>query len=1021
MRRIVALSLVLTAVVVAAAVLLSSRAAPHAELFQPGQLWVRLRADVTEADLTRVRTELGSEGLKIATTVRAFPQVGAQSALSRVYRFSFAQPESAALAVAPLIRTGIFDYAEQIPLAQSALVPNDPSYASQDYLRAVNAEAAWDALDGGCTATIAIVDDAVELTHPDLSAAIFENAAETAQNGIDDDQNGRIDDVTGFDVAMGDPAVAPPDSRYSHGTQVAGLAAATADNAAGIAGMGRGCKVLPVKVASDTTPVISRGYEGIVYAAELGAKVINCSWSTPVSTATGQAVVEYALSRGAVIVAAAGNTGDSTAMYPASYPGVISVAAVDAQKRKLPSSSFRTDVTLSAPGDALLTTGLDGGYERMSGTSAGSALVSGVVAMMASKHPGIPADGISACLRSTATNLDAENPDYVGKLGAGLLNAAGAMSCAQAALSQKPAPLFDQDRTQIVAGGTVNFVDRSTYSPTSWQWSFPGGSPSSFTGRSPPAVSYPNTGTFDVTLTVSNGNGSNSHTQTGAVVVSAAPNSTCTSLNLPQPAGWTQNNYFTGTNGADGWINGTNIYQDKQKAMFFDVSASAATRLTQVLIAFHAPEGAATLTVPVRVYDGTSGAPGTMLGERVLTLGQIQTDVASGNYTLVKFLPVITLPSSKKFFVSVVLSNLSWTRFPRESLAIVSNANGQTSPSAVWEQQSDNGWYQYATAGSWNLNVSLYIHPFLTNAAPMATLAVSDSSVCSGDQVDFDATGTAEPGTVLLDAPGGTPSSFSNVLQASAFYFTPGTYNATLSVQSSCGDTAFFVKPITVAPSPTVDVFASAVSVCAGTSVTLNASGLDSYTWSPATDLSATTGAVVTAVPTAPRTYTVTGMKGSCPGSATIELEVTPVVTPAVTISVADGGVLTDGVPATLIATAQNAGTQPTYQWKKNGAPVGTNSASFTETAPVAGDQFTCKLVSDAPCTTTSTATSNTLIVAAAPVADAGVESDAGVEPQPEPVGLEGSGCGCSAAEGLSATWLLAFALVAAKRRSRKR
>ncbi len=997
------------------------------ESWEPDLLWVRLSAGAAEKELPRVRAVLEREGLTVATVVRAFPQVDPETALSRVYRLSFVEEGAAERALQPLNESGAVDYAERIPRAHSALVPNDPSYVWQTYLQDVGAEAAWDALGGDCTTTIAIVDDAVEVGHPDLAAAIFQNSGEVAQNGLDDDQNGRVDDVAGFDVAMGDPGVSPPESRFGHGTLVAGLAAASTHNGVGIAGIGRGCRLLPVKAATDTSPVVSRGYEGIVYAAQLGARVISCSWGTPQATLTGQAAVEYAQSRGAVIVAAAGNTSGSSPVYPASSPGVIAVAALDALHHKLPSSSYRADITLSAPGDALLTTSLNGGYAAVSGTSASAALVSGVVAMMASKHPGMPGEALRACLQSTAVNIDAQNPGYAGQLGAGRLDAAAAMACVTTALSEKPRALFSQDRAALVAGGAINFTDVSTYSPTGWVWAFPGGTPASFTGRSPPAIRYSNPGTFEVTLTVSNANGDSTQTRQGAVTVSANPD-TCSSLNLPQPPGWNAASYTLGAGGTDGFINGTNAYLDKQKAMFFDVSSTSLDRLTRAYVAFQNAVGADTVAVPVQVYDGTSGAPGAMLGESVLTLGQIKADVGQGGYSVATFAPAVQLPGSRKFFVSVRLSNLSWNANPRQSLSIVSNSDGQTSPGAIWEQQQNNLWARYGDAGSFTLQASLYIHPFLTDAAPTAAaLALSATQVCSGARVDFDGTGTTQPGDLQLELPGGSPSSLSNVLSGSALFLTPGNYLPTQWVQSACGEVASVTRSLEVLPSPTVEIVSSTRSLCAGETVTLTASGLDAYAWSPALELSATAGAVVSASPTVSRSYSVIGSAGPCQGSATIELEVNPVVLPSLAISV-EGGVLTAGAGATLTATVQHPGAQPTYQWRKNGAPVGGNSPSHTEVGLVEGDVFTCHLTSSAPCATTATASSNALVVAAAPadagsdpdagtLADAGSELDAGsdVDGGQEPDGPQG--CGCASSGGLSASWLLGFALLLAARR----
>src|SRR5690606_33320008 len=104
-----------------------------------------------------------------------------------------------------------------------------------------------------------------------------------------------------------------------------------------------------------------------------------------------------------------------------------------------------------------------------------------------------------------------------------------------------------------------------------------------------------------------------------------------------------------------------------------------------------------------RVYDGTSGTPGAQIASSTITMGQIMQDVATSSYTEFTFPTAVTLPVSKRFFVSIDLTNLQWSANTKDTLSIVSNSAGQTTPSAIWEKQSDNSWYQYGTAGSWNL------------------------------------------------------------------------------------------------------------------------------------------------------------------------------------------------------------------------------------------------------------------------------------------------------------------------------
>ena len=176
--------------------------------------------------------------------------------------------------------------------------PNDPRLTNQWYVSNIQLPKAWDLSKGSTDVVIGIVDSGTDWLHEDLAANIWTNPGEIPNNGIDDDKNGKIDDVRGWDlvgnvnqnqIAIGqyaednDPRNTGSGSTNTHGTHVAGCASAVADNGKGIAGPGFKCKLMPVKCATDQNGIagIFRGYEGITYAANNGAKIINCSWGGP--------------------------------------------------------------------------------------------------------------------------------------------------------------------------------------------------------------------------------------------------------------------------------------------------------------------------------------------------------------------------------------------------------------------------------------------------------------------------------------------------------------------------------------------------------------------------------------------------------------------------------------------------------------------------------------------------------------------------------------------------------------------
>ncbi|MEO7608704.1 MAG: S8 family serine peptidase, partial [Saprospiraceae bacterium] len=174
------------------------------------------------------------------------------------------------------------DYAEREPRHKGSLVPNDPSYSGQYAMGLIQAAAAFNIHTGG-NAFVAIVDDACRITHQDLAANIRVNPNEIPGNLIDDDGNGKVDDMMGWDVADNDSNVNPPASAnnnyFSHGTHVSGIACAVTNNGVGIASIGFNCKILPVKCTGNGADpeFIDEGFSGIDYAYRSGARVISCS------------------------------------------------------------------------------------------------------------------------------------------------------------------------------------------------------------------------------------------------------------------------------------------------------------------------------------------------------------------------------------------------------------------------------------------------------------------------------------------------------------------------------------------------------------------------------------------------------------------------------------------------------------------------------------------------------------------------------------------------------------------------
>ena len=317
-------------------------------------------------------------------------------------------------------------------LAFTASLPNDPDLFHQMNLWNIQMPAAWDAVSGLQDVVVAVVDTGIDLDHPDLTASIWQNPGETGldasgqdrrTNGLDDDGNGYVDDWRGWNLVAGNNI---PRDDQGHGTHLAGIIGAATNNGLGIAGIAPNARLLPVKVLDDTGfGSYLQVAEGIRYAVDMGARVINLGFGGLGSSQVLQDAVEYAISRGALIVAASGNGGPNTIYYPAAYPGVISVGAVDGVLNLAPFSSSNEYVSLVAPGVGVYSTYMGGGYGEMSGTSISSAHVSGVAALLAGLPNFQGVDNLRSILLGSAFDLGAPGQDPY--FGFGILHAYDAL------------------------------------------------------------------------------------------------------------------------------------------------------------------------------------------------------------------------------------------------------------------------------------------------------------------------------------------------------------------------------------------------------------------------------------------------------------------------------------------------------------------------------------------------------------------------------------------------------------------
>jgi subtilisin family serine protease len=326
--------------------------------FRPSASWQQRADALREAGVTAVRT-IGALGV----TVVRMPPSGRDDAL------------------ASLRRSPAVLYAERdAVLERLDTTPNDTDWSQQWGLRRIGLPAAWDVTRGLPSVLVAVLDTGVDGEVPDLQAAV----------------------VPGFNAIA--PTVAPSDDN-GHGTSVAGIIAARTNNEQGIAGICWMCTVLSVKVlGADGTGDTALVAAGIVHAVDAGARVISMSLGGPADDQTLDQAVAYALGKGAILVAAAGNNGTSAPFYPAAIPGVVGVAATDEFDQLYGWSNYGSWVRLAAPG-CNPAPSPSGGYVIFCGTSSAAPVVSGLIALQLSVEPDASRDTILDALDRTAVPL----------------------------------------------------------------------------------------------------------------------------------------------------------------------------------------------------------------------------------------------------------------------------------------------------------------------------------------------------------------------------------------------------------------------------------------------------------------------------------------------------------------------------------------------------------------------------------------------------------------------------------------
>ncbi|MEX1188036.1 MAG: S8 family serine peptidase [Bacteroidia bacterium] len=864
--------------------------------------------------------------------------------IANTYKITFNNSSETAEFIKLIEELDHVNYAERIPISRfhefpNDLGPNTTGNNGQYYLYKIQAPSAWDILNqGNPNIVVAVIDDACQTNHPEISGFT----------------------TNPFNVVDNSNNVEPTNINWDHGTFIAGLITAKTNNGEGMASVGRGLRVMPIRVTNNANPdLLFNEYEAVIYAISQGVEVMNLSWGNEVPSQTGLSAINNAYNAGVVVVASAGNDNNSNVVYPAAYPNVISVASTTQIDTKSTFSGFGTWIDICAPGSLLWSIAPTDSYTVKSGTSFSAPLVSAAAGMMLSINPDLTPDEVRACLLSSADNINLFNPDYLGLLGAGRLNLRNALQCVESKESA-----YDVWLTEIISPSVsscesnsplqvrvINSGSDTVFSMNiRWQLDDEFAITEPWNDTLPPGEAViinlsdidaiPGTHSLRVTiLDVLNSINFDAYPSNNVIIF---PFEVLSPVGILLPF---QDSFESGNFNSNGW---TNINEDSDFGWEIALSSGTIPGNRSARLPYYidfepgnrdylvspgfnlSGYSSVTMSFEYAYQQRTPGLSDTLIISVSTDCGEswIRLSTQSEN----DFYSFATLPYAGSFFIPQIPEDWCVASSFISCMDIdLSGFAGMTGVRVRFEGYNNSGNNIYID----NVNIS----GDLAELSPVANFnANGNLQVCLGEPVVFTNTSYNNPQLYKWSFPGAFVDSslaFEPVVQ----YPDTGTYDVELIVSNDLGsDTLAFSSYITVLPNPEILVTVNPDSICRGESATLYASGGVAYFWSAASGLSPTYADTVTVSPQTTTSYMVTGVsQEGCTNSASNQIVV--ILAPALpTISTLD---------TILISSVADE-----YQWFVNGVII--EGATSQLHVPQINGNYNVRVFNEFGCTSIS-------------------------------------------------------------------